>query len=98
MIGAKTICVTEKHEMPTPIMNGGAPSRVRYSGRDDIAMPSPSIWQKTANVMGTIAASCSLATVDSLEPPRSFEALAAPLVFSLLLVPLTTESRQAGAL
>ena len=45
-IGANVICASEKQDIATPTMIGEDPNAVRYNGKLDREIPSPSICSK----------------------------------------------------
>ena len=45
-IGANVICASEKQDIATPTMIGEDPNAVRYNGKLDREIPSPSICGK----------------------------------------------------
>ena len=55
MRGQQTICATEKHDVASPVSHGDAPNDCICSGNDEMATPSPSIWQKTPSQIGASA-------------------------------------------
>ena len=51
--GQHTICAAEKQEVARPTCMGDAPRLVMYSGRLEMAIPSPSICANTLSVIGS---------------------------------------------